>query len=318
MIKRFSGYTHAEWLKLRHQDVTASAIGALFGVHPYLTALGLYAEKIQPNPTPLADNGVLRRGRWFEAAALKAAAEMRPKWQFSEPAAYFRDEENRIGATPDALYVDENGECGAFQVKTVAPEIFKRDWLGTEGDDDGAGAVEVPFWALLQAYTEARMLGYFRAAVGVLVVSEFNPQMYIVDFACPEDTYARIVKETRRFWAMIDKRTPPPADYAKDLEAIKSLYTGTGPQVDLSGDEKFGKLLDERDAVLARRNQAVEDAKAVNAKIIEAMKNAEAVVHTSRLVSYKLQERKAYTVGANSFRVLRVGAGPNTQKGKKK
>ncbi len=317
MIKRYSGYTHEEWLALRHQDVTASTIGALFGVHPYQTALGLYAEKIQPKATPLADNGVLRRGRWFEAAALKAAAELKPKWEFSEPGAYFRDEENRIGATPDALYVDENGECGAFQIKTTARQVFKENWL-TVGEDGEDGAIDVPFWVLLQAYTEARMLGYYRAAVGVLVVDEFNPQMHIVDFACPESTYARIVKEVRRFWQMIEARTPPPADYAKDLDAIRSLYTGTGPQVDLSGDEKFGKLLDERDAILARRNQAVADAKAINAKVIEAMKNAEAVVHDARLVSYKLQERKGYAVEATSFRVLRVGAGPNTQKGKKK
>lgn len=311
-VERFdlTDRTHEQWLALRHQDVTASSAGALMRVHPYQSLLGLYAEKIKPKPEPLADNGVLRRGRWMEAAAIKAARELRPKWQISEPKAYFRDTANRLGATPDAFFVNEDGECGVLQIKTAAPQVFKSDW---HVEDDG-GAIEVPFWIVIQSYIEARLSGFYHAAVGVLVVDTFNPEMHIIEFDCPESSYARLAKESQRFWRMIQDRTPPKPDFSMDLDVIKEMYTGSAPPVDMSGDESFGKLLAERDAVLARRNQAVEDAQAINAKLIHRMANAEAVAFRGRVVSYKEQARKGYTVEPSSFRVLRVGEA----KGKKK
>lgn len=301
-----------QWLALRHQDVTASAVGALFGCHPYETALSLYAEKSKPRPDALEDNGVLRRGRWFEAAAIKAARELRPKWEITEPFVYLRDTDNRVGCTPDAYFVDGDGQCGVLQIKTVAKEVFKSEWHG------GDGAFEVPFWIALQSYTEARLSGFYRAAVGVLVCDSWNPELHIVEFDCPEETYARIARETMRFWQMVERKKQPPAEYGRDLEALKDLYTGNAPAVDLSGDEKFGKLLAERDAIKDRLNAALEDEKIIKAKVIEAMRDAEAVVHGGRIVTFKEQARAGYEVKPTTFRVLRIGAHPGTGKGKKK
>jgi predicted phage-related endonuclease len=300
-----------QWLDLRHSDITASVVGALFGCHPYQTALSVYVEKSKPKPEPLEDNGVLRRGRWMEAAAIKAARELRPNWQISEPQCYLRDEENRVGCTPDAYFVDQDGQCGVLQVKTVAPQVFKEEWHGEDG------SFQVPFWITLQSYTEARLSGYYRAAVAALVCDTWNPQLHIVEFDCPEDTYAVIAKEARRFWQMIDRRQPPRADYGKDLDALKDLYSGSAPAVDLTGDEKFGKLLAEQDAIKDRVNAALEDAKVCKAKIIEAMQDAEAVVHGGRIVTFKEQSRGAYEVKPTKFRVLRVSAHPGTGKKKK-
>lgn len=298
--RMFKGYSHDEWLRLRHQDVTASAVGALLGDHPYQTPLSLYAEKIKPEPAGGADNGVFRRGRWLEAAAIKAARELRPKWEITEPACYLRDEANRIGCTPDAYYVNDDGECGALQIKTVAPEVFKKTWY------NGEEQLQIPFWIVLQSYVEARLSGFYRAAVGALVYSDWDPQMHIFEFECPEQSYIRIAKEVARFWRQVEQRKPPEADHARDLEALASLYTGAGPSVDKTGDEKFGKLLDEEAAIKARRDAAVTDMKTCKARILEAMGNAEAVRHGRRLVTYKEQSRKGYQVQPTSFRVLRI------------
>lgn len=300
-LEVYSKYTHDEWLELRHSDVTASQIGALFDCHPYRTPLQLYAEKIQLNPPVSIDNGILRRGRWFEAAAIKAAKETRPDWKIEKPGIYIRDTTNALGCTPDASFVDEHGECGALQIKTVGKAKWRDEWV--DGD-----SINIPFWIVLQAYVEARLMNYSKAAVAALVCDEYAPELHIVEFDCPANTYPRIVKEVSRFWDLVEARKPPEPDFAKDAGAIAQLYTGTGPAIDLSGDAGFRRLLDEREAINARRNQANEDAEAVRARIVAAMKNAEAVVCDNRIVTYREQSRKAYTVSESTFRALRISA----------
>lgn len=300
-LEVYSGFNHDEWLELRHSDVTASQVGALFDVHPYKTPLQLYAEKIQLNPPASIDNGILRRGRWFEAAAIKAAKETRPDWTIEEPGIYIRDTTNALGCTPDASFVDEHGECGALQIKTVG----KRKWAEEWADGD---SINVPFWIVLQAYVEARLMNYTKAAVAALVCDEYAPELHIVEFDCPANTYPRIVKEVSRFWDLVEARKPPEPDFAKDAGAIAQLYTGAGPAVDLTSDEAFAKLLDERDAIVARRNQANEDAENCRARIIAAMKNSEAALCGNRIVTFKEQTRPAHQVKAATFRALRISA----------
>ena len=43
-IERWAITSEAEWLEWRRNDVTASVVGALFGLHPYETVFGLYAR----------------------------------------------------------------------------------------------------------------------------------------------------------------------------------------------------------------------------------------------------------------------------------
>jgi predicted phage-related endonuclease len=301
LVQTFSEYDFDEWLELRHSDVTASKVGALFGVHDYSSPLQLYSEKIQLRPSKIEDNGVLRRGRWFEPVAIAIAREMRPKWEITEPGIYLRDAESRIGATPDAVFVDDNGELGVLQVKTVARQVFKEKWRQSDGE------ITVPFWIILQAYTEATLLNHSKAAVAALIVDEFDPQLHIIEFDCPPKTYGRIRREVDRFWYSVEKRTPPAADYTKDLRALTELYTGTGDIVDKSDDGKFLKLLEEREAIKERLKAAEADDKESKARVIAAMGNAEAALCGIRFVTFKEQTRQAHAVKESTFRVLRIG-----------
>src|SRR6202008_308160 len=145
-----------------------------------------------------------------------------------------------------------------------------------------------------------------KAAVAALVCDEFAPELHIVEFDCPQNTYSRIAKEASRFSDLVETRTPPAADYSKDAGALTDLYTGANASIDLTGDQAFAKLLDERQAIKQRQNQANEDAEACRARIIEAMKNAESVVCEDRIVTFKEQTRRAYSVSETTFRALRI------------
>lgn len=298
-VEVYSGFDHEEWLKLRHEDVTASKIGALFGCHPYATPLQLYAEKIQLNPPSSVDSGILRRGRWFEAAAIKAARELRPGWEIEEPGIYLRDAERGIGATPDAIFTDDNGECGVMQIKTVSKQQWRDVWC--ENDEP-----EAPLWVALQAMTEAALGGYYKAVVAPLVVDEWAPELHILELDIQPVAYASIAREVTRFWHQVDARQPPAADYLKDVDTLSEMYEGKGPALDLTGDIAFGRLLDEKEAIDARRNAAIEDAKAIKGRIIQAMRDSAAVTCGGRIVTYKEISRAGYSVQPATYRRLRI------------
>ena len=45
MIEQLAIESREQWLAMRRQDITASTAGALLGLHPYVTAYSLWAEK---------------------------------------------------------------------------------------------------------------------------------------------------------------------------------------------------------------------------------------------------------------------------------
>ena len=146
MVVRHDIESEEQWLEWRKADVTASRVAALFGQHPYETALHLYLEKCGVEfAQPDRDNRILRRGRWLEPAVAVAVGEKRPEWKIEAPKLYLRDPDLRLGATPDFYIHDDPRGLGVLQCKTVAPSVFERDW------DSGR---EVPFWILLQIITE--------------------------------------------------------------------------------------------------------------------------------------------------------------------
>ena len=101
-IERIPIVNRAEWLARRKFDVTASKVGAIFGLDPYTSSLRLYIEKQGiidlPEPT---ESGPMRRGRILESAVAAAVADERPNWRIEKATDYFRDDELGLAATPD-------------------------------------------------------------------------------------------------------------------------------------------------------------------------------------------------------------------------
>src|SRR4030095_11106389 len=107
MIERHPITSREEWLRHRQQDVTASVVGALFGVHPYQTPAGLWAEKTGVE-LPRRDTAEVRRGGLLEGAIAEAGREERPRWTIHPPREYLRNPDIRLGATPDFAVVDHD------------------------------------------------------------------------------------------------------------------------------------------------------------------------------------------------------------------
>lgn len=292
-VERISSKERTEWLKARHQDVTASAVGALFGCHPYMTALELYLEKTTEEIEDV-DNAVLRRGRILESAVAAAAAETKG-WEPAKCEHYYRNPALRLGATPDYL-INTTGLC-PLQCKTVDPRVFERDW---EPDS------QPPLWIQLQVLTEAMLLDAPEGWVGALVLSRNYPDHYYrVERNAGAE--ARIIKAVEEFWARVGDKNMPSPDYARDSGAIAKLFPNDdGNMLDLTGDNFLPSLLDERSLLKAEVSEREARLKAIDAEIKNKLGPASGATLNGWKVTNKAQTRKEHVVAAATFRVLRV------------
>lgn len=296
-VQRIPVTDRESWLEMRKRDVTASVIGALFGLHPYETPLGLFVEKSGVE-MPEIDNAVLRRGRLLEGAVAQAVAEERPTWKITKATEYLRDPKARIGATPDFYIAGDPRGCGVMQAKTVAPSVYRKEW--TEDSP--------PFWIVLQNATEMMLADVTWGAIAALVVDPWKLDLHIYEVPRHAAAEKKLRDAVAQFWADVEAGREPKTDYARDGDLLSMLYPTSAPgkTIDLTGDNFAPTLLDEREKL----SQVIKDADTRKDEIETELKSklgdAEAALISGWRLSWKTQHRKEYTVKASSFRVMRA------------
>lgn len=310
-IQKIDVGSRADWLKLRAHDVTASAAGALFGVHPYVSAYGLYALKSGLNTEDAEESQAMRRGRLLEPVAVQLLREERPDWKVLHNSGpkqfYMRDSELRIGATPDVLVQCPQRGKGVIQVKNIEPRVFREKWQG----GSSKGEIEIPLWIVIQAIVEARLCKADFACVTPMVVS-YGVNMPILDIPLHDGIWNKLVEKVGAFWdENVAKGVAPPADYAQDGELIASMYAeADGSTIDLSGDNRIMEILAQREVLKAREadgNAAEKARKMLDAEILHKLGNATvADLGNGVTVSAPTTHRNAYEVKAGSYRAVKV------------
>ena len=294
-----TGKTRDEWIALRKRDVTASRVGALFGLDPYCSALRLYHEKAGVLELPdQPDSGVMRRGRLFEGAVAAAVAEERPQWTITKASVYLRDPELRLGATPDFFVEGDPRGLGVLQCKTVAPSVFAREWKG---------ASECPFGTALQVITEGMLCDAAFNVIAALSIDAFNVECKIVEVARHPAAEQRIRDAVRQFWQEIENGQEPAADYGLDRDVIAALLPQETPgrTIDLSGDNEAIDGLIERGDLKERMKRDEARCKEIEAQLMHKMGDAERIVGVPDFnVTWKVQQRAGYEVKPRSSRVL--------------
>lgn len=293
-----------DWLNTRKRSVGASEVGALLGVHPWISGFELFAKKTGKIVDD-SDSPALRRGRMLEQVAVQMIAEERPDWKLQPNpmpgGEFYRDGEIGISCTPD-LFVEEPGLPGRAncQIKNVQSMVFRKDWR------DEAGQLMPPLYAAVQSLVEARLTGAARAYVAALVV-DYGIDVHIIEIPMHAAVVDRAIQATRDFWAMIDRGEEPPVDYARDGEAISRMYEADdGSEADLSGNERAEEIV----AARGQHKKWIKDQE----KIVDAMdaemkallgNHSTGRLADGRLVKWRVEPRKGYEVKPSSPRVLR-------------
>lgn len=280
------------WLDLRRRDVTASQIAALWGQHPYLTALQLYHQK-RGEDGQQGDNASMRRGRWLEPAIMEAVKDQNPEWApiIHKATDYWRLPAHRIGSTPDC-FIGPPGEpgTGVLELKSMLPEKF------------AAYGETPPLFHSLQVAVQMMTTG---AAWGTIAIMVMTRNLDLRLYAVPRipAVEAKIIADVAAFWDAVERGEPPKPVLPQDYETLIRMFpTDTGEEIDLGSDNELPHLLSERATLCDATKRLAEINDAIRVKVGSAS--------TARCagwkISYKAQHRKSYVVPEADIRVLRI------------
>lgn len=306
-ITRHAIENREQWLDLRRKDVTGSEVGALFGVHRYLTPAALYAEKIGALPDDKVTTGPMSRGVKLEGFVATQLEDRHSGWKIIKADQYFRDGMHHIGGTPDCYLWDKVGEQHKIlEIKTVGASDFRAIW---KNGDPEAEPVPEP-WQILQCLTYQYLTGARGGIIAVMVVGEWEPMdIYEIEVPYNEALIYAILQRVDRFWLDVHAGVAPAFDFTQDLPVVKALYASAVPghQIDLRGDDEMQRLLDLREQAKATIGNLEKSVQEYDARIRTKIGDAESALVTGwKSVTLKNQHRHGYTVAATDFRVLRA------------
>ena len=306
-IERLRITSRDDWHAMRAKDVTASAISALVGAHDYETEYGLWAIKSGKVLPDQEETAAMERGTLLEPVAVELLKKRYPDWKFLYPvAAYYRDPEFRIGATPDLFAVrpDRPG-FGNIQIKSVDGGIFRTKWRA-----DGEN-VDPPIGAVIQSNAESSLTGASWSAVASLVVG-FGLDLHLVEFEIHAKIMAKLRAASLKLWTRVEDNDPPPADFARDAATIAALYpeADEGKTIDLRGSNRARDLVETREVLKrdeALGTAAVKARKVVDAEILSMLGDAAyGDLGDGRIISAKTIKRRGYEVAPSSYRTVSV------------
>jgi len=199
----FTGVTVAErakWLAMRRTMVTASKTAALFGEHPFASALDLYVEMVTERPAEeiVNINSPMFWGSALESAILESAARYYG-WKHAPGGELLRSRKHpHLGATLDGA-VDVGGRGGwhIYEGKTTSA------WRAKDWNEDTSLC---PTHVILQAQHQMLVTGAERAIIFCLIGGQRPVRINIEANA---EFHAAIVEESERFMEMVRTLTPP-------------------------------------------------------------------------------------------------------------
>ncbi len=299
------------WLKWRGENINASEIGAMVGVHDYYTKLQLYHEK--KSGLTKEQTRAMERGLDMESAILAMVTREKPHWRIEPCKHYYDIPEHRIGCSPDAFVWSEEWEGHAnLQLKLVARPVFEQKWQ----QEDGGFAV--PIYYQVQTLTEAKLTRAARNFIAAYVIETFArdgvQDLFIQEIPIHEGAWAAVTRSTAAFWHDFDAGIEPAVEPERDNGFIKRLYpTEDGSIVDLTGDNELPEALEayrRLSAQLSEANKPVAELEKQRkgwATLIQAkLGSASGGILPGWEITWKEQQRKACQF--RQLRVKQVGA----------
>jgi len=283
------------WLRWRQDYLTASDVAAAAGRSKFKSRAKLFAEKVDGAPAS-KENGAMKRGRLSEGTALEYLREEKPTWLIARPNVFITNAETRLACTPDAVVTDP-ARPGTIncQIKTIARPSFDR-WDG------------VPLDYILQVACENMLLDAAAGVLCVLVVGTYEDELKLFDIPRHARTEAAIIQIAASFWDDVAAGRRPQPDFTRDADLIAEMFPRPDPAktIDLSTDNRILEILPLRETLKDTIDGARKELEGLDAEVKFKLGDAEVAELPGWRLTWKLEERKAYTVEASERRVLRV------------
>jgi putative phage-type endonuclease len=280
----------------RRTFLGGSDMAAILGLSPWKTPYQLWLEKTSEAPPEDNDSGVKRRGRRLEPVIVDWMREDYGLKIIAHNERYVDQELPFLSCEVDfehdemenGVVITENAE-----VKTVHPSHAK-DW-GDEWSD------EIPLYYTAQAAFGQMITGRESTLFAVLIGAD-DLRAYRVKR--DDELISTLREKAIRFWALVEKRTPPPII---NLQDARLAWSVSQPGSITATDEvsAWVKELQQVKKIISGREA---EAELLEMKIASFMQEKEQLLDArgNRLATWKLQRRKGYTVEPTEFRVMRT------------
>ena len=300
MIETHHITSRDQWLSLRKNDITASTVGALFGIHPYTTPLHLALLKTGRMEEDDKPNDAIERGIILEPAVALAVSRRIEGAILTKANVYLRDTDARLGATPD-YFINIKGDLrgkGIVQIKTAAPWVFDEQWT----------AESPPAWIVLQALTEMMLTDSSWGLVAVLVVSAYGVDLHTYEIPRHPDAEQKIRERVATFWQELDGGSDPEPNFTYDGKAIEALFPTASRDLplDLSGHNDVPVLLAEWKNLGTTLKEATKRKKEIENQIKFTLGDHAKANLPGWSISFFNVNRSAYKVEATTYRNLRI------------
>ena len=301
--------SRALWLKDREIDVTASVAACLFGdgLHPYLTAFQLWANKSGLlSEDDIGDRPQVDFGRRVEPILVDMLRDRFPTWRIALNQDYFRNPMTRVGATPDTVAIRPDiAGIGTIQLKSVGDWAFKQHWLSPDR------VVESPLFVSIQAAIETIVTG---ATWTMVAVFERNSCLFeVLEIPpMPQKAIDKLYRLVREFWRRVEQNDPYPIDWSKDVATVLQLNRDADDdyQKDLSKIPEIEQLVADHELLkrIEKTGREAKDAREiVDGKITQLLGNAASGrLSDGTIINAPVTRRKATVIEPFDFRAVRV------------
>lgn len=235
------------WLALRRQGIGGSDIAALFGLHPFRTALDVYREKVgeaEPEPPTPA----MLRGMYLEPVAAQLYAERTGRKIRRQPLRAHPEYPFLIGSVDrQILRGGDVGEPGVLEIKAPGLRVY---WeIRRQGLRD---------YMILQLQHYLTVYGYSWGSFAIF--SAENWELLHFDVEADPEVQQRIIEVAGNFWKNhVEPRIPPEPQ-------------APTPKIDLP--ETGGELVSRTDEAWADAVRDLREAKEIKAEAEELEKRA--------------------------------------------
>jgi putative phage-type endonuclease len=278
--------SRGEWLQWRAGLITASRIGALFGIDQFQTIENV-VEEMRAERRGAGDNAAMRAGRILEPAVIAALNEERPELRVIKATTFHILPELRLGCTPDAFGDDDL----LVQCKTASAEQWDR-WHG-----------KIPLQYTLQTLCEMVVTGRTRGMLALMIRSPSFP-LHLFNVERHVAAEQRILDAVAEFWRLWDAGLHPVTQSAEGLAEM----TDDGSHRDLSSDNYLCAVLPEREKLKAEVSGAERRIKEIDEALKAALGPASSGWVPGYNITFRSQHRRETVIPERDIRVLRVRA----------
>jgi len=285
-----------QWLEVRSHGIGSSDAAAVLGLSPWKSPLALYAEKVGLiEPDDLSDLEHVRWGNILEEPIAERYSEVTGR-TVVDPGRFTVDihpEHPFILASVDRRIAgDGNGHGpGILEIKTASAYKLQ-DWQE-----------EPPLPYQVQLQHQLMVTGCRWGSLAVLVGGQ---KFHYVDLERNDDFCRILLDAELEFWSRVERRDPPDADGSDSTRrALEAMYPlDIGETVALS--EEAWELAQELELAKQTIKAATDRKQEIENRIkAELGPFAKGLFSDGSGFTFKTQRRKAYTVEAAEFRVLR-------------